>query len=191
MSVSSVSNLYLTPLSVSPGQADSLAPSSAVVEGASAVEVQLSDFAKSLTPSAASLFANLSDETKELMGKLVSAGSISQDTLTNALNYFAKLQNNRTIDAAGVSLVGGNAAGPDFDQMLTNFENGGSVDFDAISKASAEYRRASLDQLNQDLAAGRTGYSLNELSAGAAVRGLGLDKLIAQDVGVDLSKGVL
>ncbi|SNS99473.1 MULTISPECIES: hypothetical protein [unclassified Azospirillum] len=189
MSVSSVSKLYASPLTFTPGQADSsvLPPA----ESAAAINVQLSDFAKSLTPSAATLFGSLSDETKDLMGKLVSAGSISQDTLANALNYFAKLQNNQTIDAAAGGQAGGNQAGPDLGQMLNSFENGGNVDFDAISKASAEYRRASLDQLNQDLAAGKTGYSLNELSAGAAVRGLGLDKLIAQDVGMDLSKGAL
>lgn len=190
MSVSSVSKLYATPLSFTPGQADSSVPPPPA-ESAAAVEVQLSDFAKSLTPSAASLFANLSDETKDLMGKLVSAGSISQDTLANALNYFAKLQNNRAVDASGTAQIDGNMAGPDLGQMLTNFENGGSVDFEALRKASDEYRRLSLEQLHRDLAAGKTGYSLKDLSAGAAARGLGLDKRIAQDVGIDLSKGAL
>ena len=82
-------------------------------------------------------------------------------------------------------------AGPGLDALLAGFEKGGGLDIEALRQASAEHRQRTLESLNRSLAAGKQGYSLEELSAGAEARQSGLGTLIARDAEIDLSKGAL
>lgn len=155
----------------------------------SAVDVRISDFARGLSSSGSDLFSALSDETKKMIGSLISSGGMSQDTALNAINYFAKLKDNRAVPEEGGQDPA--TAAPGLDALLTGFERGGGLDIDALRQASAEHRRVTLDSLNRSLAAGKQGYSLEELSAGAEARQSGLGTLIARDAEIDLSKGAL
>ncbi len=187
MSISSINKTY-TPLPNAPRTFESGKPAE-TQGGGSVVDLQISEFARGLSSSGSALQASLSDETKSLLGNLISGGGMSQDTALNAINYFAKLKDNRTVDESNPPTAA--PSGPDLGALLADFENGGGIDADALRQASAEHRRQTLETLNRSLAAGKTGYSLDELSAGAEARRLGLASLVARDANIDLSKGAL
>lgn len=187
MSISSINRMH-PPQSSAPRSQEAEKPLEKQ-GSAAAVDVRISEFARGLSSSGSALFSALSDETKKMIGTLISSGGMSQDTALNAINYFAKLRDNRAVDDANGQVP--DTAGPGLDALLAGFEKGGGLDIDALRQASAEHRQRTLESLNRSLAAGKQGYSLEELSAGAEARQSGLGTLIARDAEIDLSKGAL
>ncbi len=148
-------------------------------------------------PEGGDLLSRLSDDTRQMLDRLMASGGISAETAASAIDYFAKLKNNQDVadtmpTPAAAATAGG--LGEALARLETGLKEGGDTltrDIDAYRRASAAYRRESLDTLHKRLAAGMQGYKLEELSAGAAIRNTPLGDALARDAGVDLSRGAL
>ncbi|MBP7334735.1 hypothetical protein [Niveispirillum sp.] len=171
------------------GAASSPAPASASAQNGS--------LAQALSQKGADLLSRLSDDTRQMLDRLMASGGISAKTAASAIDYFAKLKNNQDVaDTMPTPAAAATAGGLDeaLARLETGLKEGGDTltrDIDAYRRASAAYRRESLDTLHKRLAAGMQGYKLEELSAGAAIRNTPLGDALARDAGVDLSRGAL
>lgn len=153
--------------------------------------------AQALSAQGADLLSRLSGDTRQMLDTLMASGGISAETAASAIDYFAKLKNNQDVAETLPPTTSANMAGS-LDQALARLETGLKEGGDALARdiesyrrASAAYRRESLDTLHKRIAAGMQGYRLEELSAGAAIRNTPLGDAIVQDAGIDRSRGGL
>ncbi|MFV3075123.1 hypothetical protein [Niveispirillum fermenti] len=149
--------------------------------------------ANGLSENAIGLISRLSDETRNLIAKALDTGTLQQDTVMHALNYFAKLEVNREVNPSHSPSAAENGLTA-ATQALGAAEATGSHMAMELAQAGydpEEYRRQSHERWAEGRRNGARGYTLEELGAGAALRESGLGAMIARDAGIDLSKGAL